>query len=213
MSGKKWCTILFEAIICSFGLMVFSFFINYKIPARLVSYAALVVSAFIISRNLTAFSDLKNITGTGLSKGINLIYCIIGIAGGILLATMYRWHLDISIFPKSFHSFVIVAALIGCTEELVFRGFIQEHVKSINGPFSVLFSTLSHTGYKCCLFLSPVIAANIDIGFLALCTFVAGTIFGIVRHVSKSVLPPLIAHALFDIIVYAEFVSAPWWVW
>jgi membrane protease YdiL (CAAX protease family) len=213
MSGKKWYNILSEAIICSFGLMVFSFFIHYKIPVRLISFAALMVSALIISRNFKSFSDLKDIAGTGLSKGINLIYCVIGIAGGIMLAAMYRWHLDISIFPKSFHSFVFVAALIGCAEELVFRGFIQEHVKSISGPFSVLFSTLSHTGYKCCLFLSPAITANIDIGFLALCTFVAGIVFGIVRHVSKSILPSLIAHALFDIIVYAEFVNAPWWVW
>jgi membrane protease YdiL (CAAX protease family) len=213
MSGKKWSLILSEAIICSFGLMIFSFFIHYTIPVCLVSFAALLVSAFIISRNLRSLADLKTVTGTGSSPGTNLLYCLSGIIGGILFAIMYRWHLDISIFPKSLHSFVFVAALIGCMEELVFRGFIQEHVKSINGPFSVLFSTLSHTGYKCCLFLSPVIAADINIGFLALWTFVAGIIFGTIRHFSKSILPSLIAHALFDVLVYAEFVNAPWWVW
>jgi membrane protease YdiL (CAAX protease family) len=130
-----------------------------------------------------------------------------------LFAVIYRWHLDISLFPKSLHLFVIVAALIGCVEELVFRGFIQEYVRSINGPFSVLFSTLSHTGYKCCLFLSPLITANIDVGFLALWTFIAGLLFGTIRHLSKSLLPSLTAHILFDILVYAEFISAPWWVW
>jgi membrane protease YdiL (CAAX protease family) len=98
-------------------------------------------------------------------------------------------------------------------EELVFRGFLQEYIRSINGPFSVLFSTISHTGYKCCLFLSPVVTTNIDVGFLALWTFIIGILFGTIRHLSKSLLPSLSAHALFDILVYAEFATAPWWVW
>jgi membrane protease YdiL (CAAX protease family) len=213
MPGKKWHIILSEAIICSFGLMVFSFFIHYKIPVSLISFAALIVSALIISRNIRSFSDLKIVTGTGISASGNMLYMFAGITGGIILAVIYRWHLDISLFPGSLHSFLIAAALIGCIEELVFRGFIQEHVRSINGPFSVIFSTLSHTGYKCCLFFPPMIAADADIGFLALWTFIAGIIFGTVRHFSKSILPSLIAHALFDILVYAEYIRAPWWVW
>jgi membrane protease YdiL (CAAX protease family) len=193
--------------------MVFSFFIHNKFPVRLLSFAALLMSAFIIGRNLRSFSDLKKIINVYSSYKITLLYLIFGFAAGILFAVIYRWHLDISLFPKSLHLFVIVAALIGCVEELVFRGFIQEYVRSINGPFSVLFSTLSHTGYKCCLFLSPLITANIDVGFLALWTFIAGLLFGTIRHLSKSLLPSLTAHILFDILVYAEFISAPWWVW
>ena len=213
MSEGKRFTILSEATLFSFGLMVFSFFIQYKFPFRLFSYAALFAAAFIIRRNIRSLSDLKKITGEFISPWINLLLLISGTALGIALAVFYRWHLDMSLFPKSVHLFVITAALIGCTEELVFRGFLQEYVKNINGPFSVLFSTLSHTGYKCCLFLSPLTAANIDIGSLALWTFLAGILSGTIRHLSKSLIPSLIAHALFDILVYAEFVSAPWWVW
>jgi membrane protease YdiL (CAAX protease family) len=213
MSEGKRFTILSGAILFSLGLMVFSFFIQYKFPVRLFSFAALLMSAFIISRNIRSLSDFKRITGEFISPGITLLLFISGIALGIVLAVFYRWHLDLSLFPKSVHLFVITAAFIGCMEELVFRGFLQEYVKSINGPFSVLFSTLSHTGYKCCLFLSPLITANIDIGFLALWTLLAGILSGTIRHLSKSLLPSLIAHALFDILVYAEFVSAPWWVW
>jgi membrane protease YdiL (CAAX protease family) len=193
--------------------MVFSFFIHYKLPVRLLSFAALLMAAVIISRNIRSLSDLKRITGEYISPFITLLLLISGIALGIVLALFYRWHLDLSLLPKTFHLFVITAALIGCMEELVFRGFLQEYVKSINGPFSVLFSTLSHTGYKCCLFLSPVITADINVGFLALWTLLAGILSGTIRHVSKSILPSLIAHALFDILVYAEFVTAPWWVW
>lgn len=213
MSGGKRLTVLSGAILCSLGLMVFSFFIQFKFPVRLLAFAALLMSAFIISKNLRSFSDLKKITGEYVSWKITLLYLIIGIAMGIMLVVIYRWHLGISLFPASLHLFVITAALIGCVEELVFRGFLQEYARSINGPFSILFSTLSHTGYKCCLFLSPAVTADINVGFLVFWTFLAGILFGTVRHLSKSLLPSMSAHAFFDILVYAEFVTAPWWVW
>jgi len=213
MTGGRRLFILSEAILCSLGLMVFSFFIQYKFPVRLLSFTALLISAFIISRNLRSLSDLKKITGEFISIKITLLFLVFGIASGMMLAVIYRRHLDLSLFPRSVHLFVITAASIGCTEELVFRGFIQEYVKKINGPFSIIFSTLSHTGYKCCLFLSPVITTDINIGFLTLWTFLAGILFGTIRHQSRSLLPSLSAHALFDVMVYAEFVNAPWWVW
>jgi membrane protease YdiL (CAAX protease family) len=213
MYNRKWITILIEALLCSFGLMLFSFFIHHKIPVQLFSFAGLLLSAFIISRNLRSVTDLKMITGGSLSSKKTILYVIFGIAAGSVLAILYRWHLDLRLFPVSFHLFIIAAALIGCMEEIVFRGFIQGFVQRINGPLAVLFSTLSHTGYKCCLFLSPIITENMDVGFLALWTFGAGIFSGVIRHFTKSLVPSLIAHALFDILVYAEFTHAPWWVW
>jgi len=213
MTGGKRLNILSEAILCSLGLMVFSFFIQYKFPVRLLSFVALLISAFIISRNLRSLSDLKKITGESISLKITLLFLFLGIVSGMMLAIIYRRHLDLSLFPGSIHFFVITAAFIGCTEELVFRGFIQEYVRKINGPFSIIFSTLSHTGYKCCLFLSPAITTDINIGFLTLWTFLAGILFGTIRHLSRNLLPSMSAHALFDVLVYAEFVNAPWWVW
>jgi len=205
--------LLSEATLCSLGLMAFSYFIHYKFPVRLFSYAGLLLSAFIIARNLRSLNDLKKSFGESASARFIVIYLVTGAATGLSLSLFYRWHLDISLFPKSIHSFTFIAALIGCMEELVFRGYLQESVRSINGSFSIFFSTLSHTAYKCCLFLSPVIERDIDIGLLALWTFGAGLIFGTIRHLSKSLLPSLSAHIIFDILVYAEFVNAPWWVW
>jgi len=213
MSGERRLTVLSKAILCSLGLIVFSFFIQFNFPVLLLALAALFMSAFIISKNLRSFADLKRVTGEYISCKITLLYLLAGLAMGIMLAVIYRWHLDLSLFPASLHLFVITAALIGCVEELVFRGFLQEYVRNINGPFSILFSTLSHTCYKCCLFLSPAITSDVNIGFLALWTFLAGILFGTARHLSRSLLPSLSAHALFDILVYAEFVMAPWWVW
>jgi membrane protease YdiL (CAAX protease family) len=213
MPVRRRITILTEVVLCSLGLMIFSYFIHYKMPVRLISFAALFMSAFIISRNLRSMSDLKKITGEVISLKVTVPYTLAGIALGALLAFLYRLHLNITLFPVSIHPFVIAAMLIGCTEELVFRGFIQGQTGITKGPFSVLLSTLSHTGYKCCLFLSPVITEDVNVGFLAFYTFIAGLIFGSLRLVSKNLLPSLSGHALFDVLVYAEFVSAPWWVW
>ena len=180
---------------------------------RLFAIAALIVPAWFFSRNLQSFSDFRRIAHTPASAKITVLYCFAGLLAGILFSTLYRWHLGITLFPQSFHLFALIAALIGATEELVFRGFIQDQVKNINSSFSILFGTLSHTAYKCCLFLSPMATAGIDIRFLAFWTLIAGILAGTIKHFSKSILPPMIAHALFDIMVYAGFVNPPWWVW
>ena len=210
--NKKYISIP-EALLCSLALMFFSFFINSGTPLRLFAIAALIVPAWFFSRNIQSLSDLKRIAHFPASTKITVLYCFAGILAGILFSTLYRWHLGITLFPDSFHLFVLVAALIGATEELIFRGFIQDHVKNINVPSSILFGTISHTGYKCCLFLSPMAAGGIDIRFLAIWTLIAGILLGTIKHFSKSILPPIIAHSLFDILVYAGFVNSPWWVW
>lgn len=212
MNIEKKYFYLFEALLCSFGLMIFSFFISFEFPFRLIAFISLALPAYLIGKNLKSFSDIGEILGKFRSLKHLVLLIIIGILTGLLVAIYYRWYLEISLFPNTLQDFVFIAALIGALEELVFRGYIQYYASKINAQFSILFSSFSHTGYKCCLFLSPVITANVDIGFLALWTFIAGILFGSIRHYTKSIIPSLIAHALFDIIVYAEFVKAPGWV-
>jgi membrane protease YdiL (CAAX protease family) len=212
MSGDKKYFPLYSALLCTFALMVFSYFIHYELPLRLISFVSLAAAALIISTEIKTTSGLLRIAGRFSSSKERSLYVALGISGGIL-PIFYRWYLETSLLPDRIYIFAIIAALIGCLEELVFRGYIQESVKSINGPLSVAVSTLAHTSYKCCLFLAPVNPATVNVGFLAFWTFLAGIIFGTIRHYSKSVVPSLIAHAIFDIIVYAEFANAPWWVW
>lgn len=204
--------ILFDAVLFSVALMLFSFFIHYRFPVRLISFAALLVAAYIAAKNIKIFSDLRKYSGK-VSLRIHYLYVLAGMAAGILGSVLYRYHLDLSLLPYSFYGFTIIAGIIGIAEELVFRGFLQGLLQQVNAPLSVLFSTLSHTGYKCFLFLSPVITADINIGFLAFWTFTAGLLLGILRYFSGSIIPPLLAHFLFDLLVYAGAASAPWWVW
>jgi membrane protease YdiL (CAAX protease family) len=169
--------------------------------------------AYIMSRQFYSFSDLYKIFGILKISKKPFLLIIVAIMLGLIYAAFYRNVLNIPIFPRTIRNFAVVAALIGILEELVFRGFIQGHVRSIHPYFSILFGTISHTAYKCCLFLSPVIEHKVDVQFLMIWTFTGGLLFGILKEHSKSIIPSAIAHSSFDILVYAECVVAPWWVW
>lgn len=213
MTGYKEFIYRYGAILCSLLLMVFSFFIPYSLPVRLISFASLIAASLIIAKDLRSPEDFKKIFGRFVSANATLLFCATGLAAGILFAILYRWHLGIRLFPGSLRAFAYIAALIGCVEELVYRGYVQVSANRINATFSIFFSSISHTGYKCCLFFSPAIVVSTNIGFLAFWTFIAGIILGTIRHISNSIYPTLAAHILFDILVYGEYVAAPWWVW
>ena len=213
MIRQKKIIVLTEAVVCSLCLMVFSFFIQYNFPEQIIAFAALLVAAFFISKNIKTANDVKRIFGGKTSNRKLFLLLLFGTLTGIMLAIPYRIYHHWGFFPKSFQYFTIIAATIGCTEELVYRGFLQEFVKEINGTFSILFSTISHTGYKFFLFLAPVIAENIDYKILFFWTFGIGLLFGTTRHYTKSIWFPLVAHVIFDVLSYAEFIRSPWWVW
>jgi len=71
----------------------------------------------------------------------------------------------------------------------------------------------AHAAYKSALFVLPPPGREVDVVFLAVVTFLGGIVFGGMRAVSGSVVPPLVAHACFDLVVYGNLASAPWWVW
>ncbi len=202
-----------EVLICTLALMIFSFFIHAGFPGLLLSAGALILAAFIIAGNIRNLSGIRNYTGELNLLKIPVIYTIASLLAGLLLSVLYRYHLDFSLLPESIHGFAFIAAIIGISEELVFRGFIQGHLRQISIPASIIAGSLSHTGYKCCLFLSPYTSGNINIWFLAFWTFSAGILLGIFRQKSDSVVPSALAHGLFDIMAYAGAATAPWWVW
>ena len=110
-------------------------------------------------------------------------------------------------------SFAAVAAAIGVTEELVYRGYVQGRLRALGPLAAAILAAVGHTAYKCALFALPPLAVEIDLPFLALGTLVVGVGFGALRERSRSVLPALAAHACFDVLVYGQGAQAPWWVW
>ncbi len=201
---------IYEAILCTFGLSVFSFFIHFSFPYRLLSFAGLGSAAFLISRQLPTVKlplFVKKFTFR------NAFAILVAIILGLLIAFLYRNSWRITLLPDSIKIFAAIAAVIGIFEEIVFRGFIQGRLKEVNVIFSIFFGSFSHTVYKCCLFLSPVMQGKIDIFFLTFWTFCCGLLFGVLKQYSRSTIPPAIAHAVFDVLVYGQCLIAPWWVW
>ena len=209
-SIKYKINLISTAILCSIGFLTFSWFMPFRFPWKMVSFAALTLSAFLISRNL---KNWRQVTGTLMPVKIAVLYTVSGALAGLILAFAYRNYLHQGLLPPSLQYFAFTAALIGSMEELVFRGFLQEFTRPVGVTFSILFSTLSHTFYKCFLFISPAAGSSTDIGFLLQWTFVIGIIFAISRHMTKSILPAMGAHTVFDIVVYGNFTSPPWWIW
>jgi len=138
----------------------------------------------------------------------------IWLAGGaisaIALAILLRWRTGFFLYPRYLTAFLVVAMLIGSTEEIVFRGyFLGRLIPSIGNFPANAVATFLHTAYKVVLFV-PGEPDRLLI--LALPTFLVGLLIGWMRTGSRSIWPCVFAHAIFDFWVYADR-QIPWWVW
>lgn len=210
LSYLQTTKILGDAVLCSLALAVFAFCINFTFPLKIFAFIALALAAFIISRNKNEFiiPTVKYIFNPWV-----IVYCIIGLQMGIAGAMYYRGSFGMPVLPLAIRSFVWVAVCIGITEELVFRGFIQGLLSKLHPGFAIVFAALAHATYKACLFISPAADYHYSIMLFYTWSFGAFILIGILRHYSKSILPAIIIHAVFDFLVYAESINAPWWVW
>ncbi len=201
-----------EGLIMSAAMCLFGLFASQPLPLFSVSLAGLLVVAGLLGRSLQRGASPRAVFGwppfarrVGLSTAIG---CVLG----LLLGECYRQAYGLALFPLPLAWFVVPAALIGGFEELVYRGYIQGQVGISGFLLAPAFAALSHTAYKCALFLFPSDGIEICLTLLASLTFAFGFIIGLLRQVSGSVLPPLVAHVLFDVLAYGDR-QAPWWVW
>lgn len=202
--------IFFDALICSIAIAVFAYFINYSFPSKIIAFIALIITAFIISRSLKwqqifIFKDFFSIK--------MLVFYIIGFQMGIAGAMYYRGSFGMPVLPATIKIFALVAVCIGVMEEMVFRGFIQGRLTILHPGFAIVFAAFAHSSYKACLFLSPAAQYHYSIFLFYTWSFGVFILIGLLRYYSKSIVPAIIVHAVFDIIVYAENTEAPWWVW
>lgn len=142
------------------------------------------------------------------------IFLFLGAVVGIVWGVVYRRFCGQAFFPESLRWFFPVACLIGATEEWLYRGVVQGVLRQkVSVIGAVLLAAFFHTVYKSALFTTWPLPVDVDLNFLALSTFIGGLVLGSLREFSGSVFPPIAAHALFDLIVYGDYVQAPWWVW
>lgn len=212
-SVKVKYLILLEALLCVTGLVVFSIFSHKKFLPFILSLAGLLLVAVIIIRNSSSIKRVKLLFGINNVSGKVLIYLIISLLFGILIAVAYRKYQYNSVLPARLTNIAMLAALTGSLEEIIFRGFLQGYTRQISILFSIIFAIIAHTAYKCSFFMSHQSVYETDILFLMKWTIYGGIVFSILREYSNNILPPLIGHAVFDIIVYGDYLQSPWWLW
>jgi len=202
-----------SAILVIGGICIFGMFIHADSWLRIISFAGLTLAAVIISRSVQDIKSLLYVLGIVPFTRKVIYYSVAGIILGMLLGLMYNFIKADSLLPMTLTKFALMAPLIGITEELVFRGFVQSRSASSGPLASVIITASGHTLYKYLVIMTVPVDLYTDIPSLVLLTFLAGVVFGIMREASRSVIPPALAHALFDIIVYGGASLAPVWIW
>ena len=175
--------------------------------AGLVAAAGALIWALRDARSPLELIGLRR--GSPLLAGWVPFGAILGFGLGVTCRSIYGH----GTLPGPLTPFVLVAVLIGSTEELVYRGCIQGVMRPWGGNLPIQFAACAHAAYKTALFAMPRAGEPVNYLFLFLATYVVGCVLGGLRHLSKSLLPAIALHAVFDIIVYGDRLQAPWWVW
>lgn len=213
MSPSSPSRALSLSLLLTGSLWIFALFIQASFPLRWIALPALVLSALFV--NIILRLNPQVYLGQALWKwkrsllGVTLL----SVALSILLSVTYRLSIEMFWAPTRLGPFVIIAILIGCCEEIIFRGFVQGEANRWNKEGAIVLGSLSHAGYKSLLFILPAQLIDMSTLHLFVLTFLAGLALGYTRYQSGSLWPSLLAHGLFDFWVYAELSSAPWWVW
>jgi membrane protease YdiL (CAAX protease family) len=203
-----------EVLAVAAGMVVFALFSHRGLPWILVGATGLLVAAASIERSLRRAPRVAALLGLGGFSGKTALFAVLGCAIGAGGGLLHRRTLGLPLLPAGgLGVFAAMACLIGATEELVYRGWLQGRLQTLGWPVAVVVVAAAHAAYKSALFAWPPGPAQIDCAAMAGWTFVGGVVLGLLRQISDSVVPPIVAHAVFDLLVYGALVRAPWWVW
>lgn len=194
------------------AILLFASTIHQEYPVKLIALLGLTGTALLIAFS-TRKRGLLEVFGLDRFHKKALLYCFPAVAVGILLGMLSRNSFDISLFPARITGVALVAPMVGVMEELIFRGYIQGHLQPIGKIFSIIYASAVHTSYKLLVILSLSIPLQFDFFYLVLWTFLGGLLIGSLKELSGSSLPPAIAHAAFDVVLYGGLATFPAWVW
>jgi membrane protease YdiL (CAAX protease family) len=182
----------------------------------LPSVLALAVTAGVMGTSLRSEPVPARLLGFDAQTHFLPPYAILGIVLGIMGGLS---HGGPGGLPRQelqgVHPNVLLAGLVGVTEELVFRGWLLGRALPLGTPAAVVIAAIAHAAYKTALFVWPpdTVRATFDLSGILVGTIEGGLVVGALRVASGSVVPAMLAHAAFDATVYAGLASPPWWVW
>jgi len=194
------------------GILLFAGFIHHPFPHILLAIVGLAGTAAMIGLSTRNIAVLE-IFGIQSLSGKILLYILPAIVLGLTLGILTRNRFELTLIPAGFTGVALVAPLVGAVEELIFRGYLQGQLRPTGKIFSIICASAFHTCYKLLVILSLALPLQFDFFFLIFWTFIGGMLFGTLRELSKSTLPPVIAHAVYDVILYGGLAAAPVWVW
>ncbi len=202
-------------MVVSVGMVLFALFAHRGMPGTLVSGAGLLAAAVVIGVSLRRSAQPRELLGIS-GAGPRLVKAFaIGIAIAAAVGLLQRNGASVPHEAATgLPLFVLLACLIGMAEELVYRGWMLGRLSSLGWP-AVVIAAVAHAAYKTALFAWPpeAVTSVFDLAGIALWTALGGLMLGGLRVMSGSVLPAMLAHAVFDAVVYSAYAKPPWWVW
>jgi len=201
-----------DAFLSLTGIMLFAGFIHRSFPLLMVAIAGLAGAGIAIGYSIRSIPLLFAL-GIDKLNGRIFTYCLAGALLGIILGVLARQRFELSLFPERLSRVALAAPLVGVVEELIFRGYMQGLIRPLGRIFSVVFAASAHTVYKVLVILTLSGPLQFDYSFLVYWTIAGGLLFGTFRELSGSTYPAVIAHAVFDILLYGGMATAPVWVW
>jgi len=195
-------------------MVLFAWYAHAPWPAAALGGAGLVATGVAIVIASPHQVKLSTLIGLRFDAAPPMVLSILGAGVGVAAGLAQRASLHLPLARDfALGPFVIVACLIGATEEVIYRGWLLSRLRALGWPAAIVVSAVAHAAYKTALFAQPAVAVPIDHLSLALYTAAGGLVLGTLRVVSGSLWPALIAHAVFDFVVYRAVAHAPWWVW
>jgi membrane protease YdiL (CAAX protease family) len=208
LTAKEKKMDLLQFFITASSLILFSYFSNRNLHLALI-FLSISQLSIVVTLLPLSWQEITQVFGFDVNKKM-IGWVLICIVGGTVAAVFYRISLSDTPLPSEFRFFALVSVLIGACEEFVFRGFLFAKLDRFNPFLRMFLCSLSHVFYKAALFAG---FGGIPLGRLFVYTFVIGFFLAYIRTTSKSIFPCLAFHCLFDLLVYGENASSPWWVW
>jgi membrane protease YdiL (CAAX protease family) len=196
------------------GLVVFAVFAHQSLPWLAIGVGGLAISALAIAWSGFGNSAPAELLGLDRFSGKIAIVTIVAGVLGAVAGLAHRDALGITLFPTgNIEAFVLTACLIGASEELIYRGWLLGRARMFGWPAAIVIAAVAHAAYKTALFAWPADPTPVDLADIAAWTAAGGIVLGLMRRLSGSALPPMLAHIAFDFVVYRAVAHAPWWVW
>jgi len=195
------------------GLVVFSACFHQAGAWRFAALCGLTTAAIAMGLSLRQAGQPGRILGCVVPASRPALWCTVGIGLGLLFGGAHRFSLGLSPFPGGLRTFAAVAGLVGATEELIFRGWLQGRLARFGWVTAIAAAAAAHAAYKTALFVWPAVPTGVDLASLRTWTLAGGLVLGLLRQYTRSIYPALLAHAAFDLVTYGDLTQAPWWVW